>query len=104
MLLRSTMRNTGQTCYISTRLLAPAERYDEVVEMATRTVAAARQGDPLEEDTDFGPMATRAQYDVVADFLDSATADGARATTGGHVARDRSRLVHRTHRLRRRHP
>ena len=85
-LLRSTMRNTGQTCYISTRLLAPAERYDEVVEMATRTVAAARQGDPLEEDTDFGPMATRAQYDVVAGFLDSATVEGARATTGGHVA------------------
>jgi aldehyde dehydrogenase (NAD+) len=28
-LLRSCMRNCGQTCYISTRILAPAERYDE---------------------------------------------------------------------------
>ncbi|MCU1564200.1 MAG: aldehyde dehydrogenase family protein, partial [Arthrobacter sp.] len=28
-LIRSTMRNTGQTCYISTRILAPASRYEE---------------------------------------------------------------------------
>jgi aldehyde dehydrogenase (NAD+) len=86
-LLRSTMRNTGQTCYISTRLLAPAERYDEVVEMATRVVSAATQGDPLDERTMFGPMATRAQYDIVADFLASAGAEGARATTGGREAK-----------------
>ncbi len=84
-LLRSTMRNTGQTCYISTRLLAPAERYDEVVEMATRVVSSATQGDPLDEGTVFGPMATRDQYDVVAGFLGSAVAEGARATTGGRV-------------------
>ena len=30
-LVRSCMRNTGQTCYISTRIIAPASRYDEVV-------------------------------------------------------------------------
>src|SRR5699024_4204974 len=29
-LIRSCMRNTGQTCYISTRILAPPSRYDEV--------------------------------------------------------------------------
>jgi len=82
-LIRSTMRNTGQTCYISTRLLVPDERYDEVVDMVTRVISAAHQGDPLDEDTVFGPMATRAQYDVVAGHLRAAAAEGARATTGG---------------------
>ncbi len=87
-LIRSCLRNTGQTCYISTRILAPASRYDEVVDMVTRSVAAAPQGDPFDEDTVFGPMASRAQYDVVCDFLESAHAEGARATTGGRPVED----------------
>ncbi|MBB2891938.1 aldehyde dehydrogenase family protein [Flexivirga oryzae] len=85
-LIRSCMRNTGQTCYISTRILAPSSRYDEVVDMVTRTVAAAPQGDPFEDDTVFGPMASRQQFDVVRGYLDSAHAEGARATTGGRAA------------------
>ncbi|WP_416957699.1 aldehyde dehydrogenase family protein [Nocardioides sp. T5] len=85
-LVRSCLRNTGQTCYISTRILAPSSRYDEVVDMVTRTVAGARQGDPFDEATVFGPMASRAQYEVVRGFLDSARAEGARATTGGRPA------------------
>ncbi|MCD1144626.1 aldehyde dehydrogenase family protein [Kocuria sp. LUK] len=82
-LLRSCLRNTGQTCYISTRILAPESRYDEVVEMVGATVAAAPQGDPLEEGTVFGPMANRAQYDVVMGYLETARAEGARVVTGG---------------------
>ena len=89
-LIRSCLRNTGQTCYISTRLLAPAPRYEEVLDMATQTVAAAKLGDPFDEDTVFGPLATRAQYDTVLGFLASARDEGARATTGGRRA-DRGR-------------
>lgn len=85
-LIRSCLRNTGQTCYIATRILAPSTRYDEVVDMVTRTVAAAPQGDPFDEATVFGPMASQAQHDVVRGFLDSARAEGARATTGGAPA------------------
>ncbi|MEL4359158.1 MULTISPECIES: aldehyde dehydrogenase family protein [unclassified Luteococcus] len=86
-LLRSCMRNGGQTCYISTRILAPAERYDEVVEMVTSTVAGWAQGDPLEPGIVVGPSATRSQRDVVLGFLNSARDEGARVTTGG-AARD----------------
>jgi aldehyde dehydrogenase (NAD+) len=85
-LIRSSMRNTGQTCYISTRILAPTERYDEVVDMVTRTVAQAKLGDPLDEDTVFGPLASRAQYETVLGFLASAREEGARVTTGGGPA------------------
>lgn len=85
-LLRSCMRNTGQTCYISTRILAPAQRYAEVVDMVTEVVSAAKQGDPFDEDTVFGPMASEAQLGVVLGFLESARAEGARVTTGGRRA------------------
>ncbi len=84
-LLRSCLRNTGQTCYISTRILAPAERYDEVVDMVTATVAAAPQGNPLDPHTVFGPSATRAQFETVQEYLASAQQEGAVATTGGRA-------------------
>ncbi len=85
-LVRSCLRNTGQTCYISTRILAPASRYDEVVERVTATVAAAPQGDPTDPATVFGPLATRAQYDSVLRHLDTARAEGARVVLGGGPA------------------
>ncbi|MDR7330075.1 aldehyde dehydrogenase family protein [Corynebacterium guangdongense] len=82
-LIRSCMRNTGQTCYISTRILAPASRYEEIVQMVGDTIVAAPQGDPLDETTVFGPVATRAQYDTVMGYLESAREEGARIVTGG---------------------
>ncbi|WP_346958221.1 aldehyde dehydrogenase family protein [uncultured Arthrobacter sp.] len=85
-LIRSCLRNTGQTCYISTRILAPASRYEEVVDMVTATIAAAKQGDPLEPDTVFGPCATESQYRTVLEYVESGLAEGARATTGGRAA------------------
>jgi aldehyde dehydrogenase (NAD+) len=84
-LIRTSMRNTGQTCYISTRILAPASLYSEVVDMATATVAGAQQGDPLAEDTVFGPSATASQEAVVRGYLRAGVAAGARATTGGDI-------------------
>ncbi|MBC7632426.1 aldehyde dehydrogenase family protein [Aeromicrobium sp.] len=85
-LIRSCLRNTGQTCYISTRILAPAEKYDDVVDMVTATVAAARQGDPLDPESVFGPVATKAQFDIVLAHIEVARAEGARVTTGGRAA------------------
>jgi len=85
-LIRSCMRNTGQTCYISTRILAPTSRYDEIVTMVTETIATAPQGDPLDPATVFGPSANHSQYKSVLAHLDSAKAEGARVTTGGEPA------------------
>lgn len=85
-LVRSSMRNTGQTCYISTRIIAPASRYEEVVRMVAETISAGRQGDPLDESTVFGPVAHRAQYSTVMEYVESAHAQGARVVAGGAAA------------------
>ena len=47
------------------------------------TIAAGSQGDPLDEDTVFGPVATASQYATVMDYIESAHAEGARAVAGG---------------------
>lgn len=85
-LIRSCLRNTGQTCYISTRILAPAHRYDEVVSMVAGVVGGAKLGDPLDPDTVFGPVANRMQYDKVLGYLQSALQEGARVVVGGGPA------------------
>jgi aldehyde dehydrogenase (NAD+) len=85
-LIRSCLRNTGQTCYISTRILAPASRYDEVVELVRSVVAEAAWGDPLDSETVFGPSATASQAATVREYLDSGVAEGARAVVGGPSA------------------
>lgn len=85
-LIRSCMRNTGQTCYISTRLVVTPERYAEVVDAAAATIGAGLQGDPLDPATVFGPAATRSQRDLVRDYIRSGIAEGARPVTGGDVA------------------
>jgi aldehyde dehydrogenase (NAD+) len=82
-LIRSSMRNTGQTCYISTRMIVTPERYDAVVEMASATIGAAVQGDPLDPATVFGPVATASQRDRVTEYIRSGLAEGARPVTGG---------------------
>lgn len=82
-LIRSCRRNTGQTCYISTRILTPASRYEEVVDMVTETIVAAPQGDPLDPATVIGPSANQSQYKSVLEHLESARQAGARFTTGG---------------------
>lgn len=85
-LIRSCMRNTGQTCYISTRIIAPASRYDEVVHAVADTIAAGVQGDPLDDATVFGPVASKSQYDTVMEYVASGHEEGARAVTGGTPA------------------
>lgn len=82
-LIRSCLRNTGQTCYIATRILAPRSRYDEIVELVARTIEQAPQDDPLEEQTQFGPMANEPQHRTVLGYLETARSEGARVVVGG---------------------
>lgn len=83
LLIRTCLRNTGQTCYNSTRILAPHSRYDEVVDMVASTVAAAKQGDPFDPATVFGPSASAKQFATVTDYIRIGQEEGARVATGG---------------------
>jgi len=84
-LLESSLKNTGQTCFISTRVVVTPERYEDVVELAGGIVAGAAVGDPLDAETVFGPLATAAQRDRVRGYVRSGIAEGARLVTGGDV-------------------
>lgn len=83
-ILKVSMRNTGQTCKACTRLLVPADRHDELLDLVADVVAAAPTGDPFDHDTFFGPLVSADQRDRVLGYLRLGHQEGAEAATGGH--------------------
>ncbi len=87
-LLEVSLVNNGQTCHASTRILAPASRYDDVVDAVTETVRALTIGDPLDKATQIGPLVSAAQRQRVLKYIENGRAAGYSITTGGGVPAD----------------
>lgn len=83
LLNRTCLRNTGQTCYNSTRILAPRSRYAEIVDLVATTVSSTKQGDPLDPDTVYGPSVSARQRDRVQGYIEIGKAEGATVAAGG---------------------
>lgn len=75
--------NGGQTCMAWTRMLVPASRYGEALELVEAAVARYTVGDPWDPGTRIGPSASASQYQTVRGFIERAQRDGARLLTGG---------------------
>ncbi|MEU6087088.1 aldehyde dehydrogenase family protein [Streptomyces sp. NPDC047085] len=60
--------------------------HDEVVSRLTDLARTARMGDPMDENTQVGPITTPAQYAKVLDYIDIAQQEGARLALGGKAA------------------
>ena len=74
---------TGQTCMAGSRLMVEDEVYDEVLERLAERARAIRLGDPLEPETEMGPVAFRDHLDGVVRAIGAASGEGARLVTGG---------------------
>jgi aldehyde dehydrogenase (NAD+) len=81
--LSSAWTNSGQVCGAYTRMLVPAELHDEVVDLLREAAAAYSVGDPTEETTLLGPLASEAQRARVASYIERGVADGATVVVGG---------------------
>lgn len=82
-LFAATLFNTGQMCFASTRILAPRKRYDEIVDFFTAMAQSLVIGDPLDPNTQIGPLASSAQRQKVELYIAQGIADGGTVTTGG---------------------
>jgi succinate-semialdehyde dehydrogenase/glutarate-semialdehyde dehydrogenase len=78
-------QNNGQSCIAAKRFIVHTDVYDEFVSLFTEKVAALNVGDPLDEATDVGPLATESGRDELAELVADAVAHGATAVTGGTV-------------------
>ena len=82
-LLMAALLNNGQAGGAQTRILAPRERYAEVVDALAAAVGALRVGDPLDPQTNVGPLVSRRQRDRVERYLESGRREGAKPVCGG---------------------
>jgi aldehyde dehydrogenase (NAD+) len=83
--------NNGQTCHLSSRILAPRSRYDEVVEAMAALAESLVVGDPLDRSTEIGPLVSERQRERVLDYIEIGKAGGAKLVAGGSIPKDQSR-------------
>lgn len=77
---------TGQTCIAGSRLLVQESVHDEVMERVLALARTAKMGDPMDADTQVGPITTRPQYEKVLSYIGIALEDGAKLVLGGRAA------------------
>ncbi|MQA60922.1 MAG: aldehyde dehydrogenase family protein, partial [Actinophytocola sp.] len=75
--------NGGQSCNAWTRMLVPASRHDEAVELAVAAAAKYVPGDPTDPSTRIGPMVNEVQRDGVVGFIRAGAEAGAKLAFGG---------------------
>ncbi len=79
---------TGQTCMAGSRVVVHEEVKDALVERIVARASTIKIGNPLDPDTEMGPMATDKQYDTVLSHFASAREEGATIACGGQPVGD----------------
>ncbi|MEM1942604.1 MAG: aldehyde dehydrogenase [Nitrososphaerota archaeon] len=81
---------TGQTCVAGSRLLVQKGLYEEFLERLREVFGRVRLGDPMDPQTQMGPVATRDQLEKILYYIESAKKEGARLVYGGERPSDPS--------------
>ena len=77
------MINNGQSCIAAKRFIIHEKIYDQFVEKFVARVSKVRVGDPMDEQTELGPLATAAIRDDLDRQVKASVAAGAKVLTGG---------------------
>ena len=76
--------STGQVCSNGTRVFVQRGILDAFLKRLTERLDLAVIGDPQDERTNFGPMVSERQLDIVLSYINKGKAEGARLITGGN--------------------
>ena len=77
--------HAGQSCISIQRVLVHEDVADRFSERLVANTESLRVGDPLDPETDVGPLITPDDRDRVKSWIDEATAAGAELLTGGEL-------------------
>ena len=76
--------STGQVCSNGTRVFVQSGILDNFLKRLTERLELAVIGDPQDERTNFGPMVSERQLNIVLSYINKGKAEGARLITGGN--------------------
>lgn len=77
------LANSGQVCTAGTRLIAPADRLDELVDKVSAIAAARQAGPTWQMGTTLPPIISQKQAKRIDEMLAQTLADGAELVLGG---------------------
>jgi len=78
--------NCGQTCIGAKRFIIVGDRYDQFVTAFAAALSGLTLGDPVDPETDVGPLSSAAALDLLARQVDEAVEHGATLVHGGKRA------------------
>lgn len=73
----------GQSCGSTSRILAHESIYDELVERVAARTDAVKLSDPLDPESEMGPVNSEGHYNNVLKFVEAGKRDGAKLVAGG---------------------
>jgi aldehyde dehydrogenase (NAD+) len=76
-------RNNGQICSLKTRILVPSRHENDFLDRLSGLLDTMQVGDPHDDATDIGPLATSRQRDRVESFIATGLAEGGELVRGG---------------------
>ncbi len=76
-------QNNGQSCIAAKRFIVVEDVYDRFVEMFAEKLRAKKFGNPMENDTDIGPLATESIMTDIEKQVDESVEAGAEVVMGG---------------------
>ena len=77
------MGNSGQSCNAPTRMLVPRSRHDEALKIAKSALEKINVGDPIDVNSDLGPLVSKNQFDKVQKLIKKGIEEGADLVAGG---------------------
>jgi aldehyde dehydrogenase (NAD+) len=75
--------NQGQACIAGSRLMLHEDIADEFLERFAALAKSIRLGDPLDPETEMGPLTSRLHQERVLSFVDVAKGEGGEVVAGG---------------------
>ena len=80
--------NQGQACIAASRLIVHEKVADEFLDKFLTLARSIRLGDPLDSETEMGPLTSRVHHERVMAYVDVAKAEGGTVLTGGQRPAD----------------
>ncbi|MFG3249852.1 NADP-dependent succinic semialdehyde dehydrogenase [Streptomyces sp. NPDC048187] len=76
-------QNAGQSCIAAKRFIVHTDVYDAFAERFTEGMRALRVGDPMDEETEVGPLSSEQGVNDLVELVDDAVRGGATVLCGG---------------------
>lgn len=81
--IEAAFSNSGQACHAGSRLIVPKTKLHNVERLLIENLKNLKIGNPLENDTNIGPLINQKQFNTVQSYIQDGISKGAKLVYGG---------------------